>query len=228
MSDSKKNYDIILNNLKSRSRNKQEIYQVTCEVFEGFKNSIEQISGRLQKDVKKISDLVTVEYRELNDFEFMLKVAGDVLIFSMHTNVFLVNPKSYIHKTDYVKEDPVRAYCGVIHIHNFLADSVKYNRANDLGYLVARIFVNKERHFFTEGRGQLGFLYESFPTNVFTEEVYKNIVELVINYCIEFDLLTPDYEQIQAITLENKQLQYGNSGYQTDKLLGYKFSSELK
>lgn len=228
MSDSNKNYDIILNNLKSRSRHKQDIYKITCEVFDGFKNSVEQIAGRLQEDVKKISDLVTVEYRELNDFECMLKISGDILIFSMHTNVFMVNPKSYIYKTDYVKEDPVRAYCGVVHIHNFLADSIKYNRTKDLGYLVARVFVNKDKHFFVEGQGQLGFAYEAFPKNVFTEQTYEDIVGLAINYSIEFDLLAPDYEQVQAVTLKDKQLQYGNSGYQTDKVLGYKFSSELE
>ncbi|HYH55775.1 MAG TPA: hypothetical protein VD772_04140, partial [Anseongella sp.] len=120
-----------------------------------------------------------------------------------------------------------RAYCGVIHVHNFLADSIRYNRINDTGYLVARIFVNKERHFFVEGRGQFSFLYEDFTRNVLSKAVIEGIVELAINHSIEFDLVAPDFEQIQAISLMDKQLEYGNSGYQTDKQLGYKFSAHL-
>ena len=43
--------------------------------------------------------------------------------------------------TSYVKEDKNRSYCGVIHLYNFLADSFKYNRLNDVGYLIGRVFI---------------------------------------------------------------------------------------
>jgi hypothetical protein len=42
-------------------------------------------------------------------------------------------------------------YFGVVNVYNFLSDSFRYNRERDLGYLVARIFLNKEGHFFVQG-----------------------------------------------------------------------------
>ena len=46
-----------------------------------------------------------------------------------------------------------RTYCGVINMYNFLSDSFKYNRENDLGYLIGRMFINKENTF-VEGKGK--------------------------------------------------------------------------
>lgn len=219
------NYQAILDNLKGRAALKQDVYKEVCQVFKELVASLEVLSGKLREDIAEVKD-VELELRELNPFETMLKFGSDVLIFSMHTNVFYVNPAHFIHKSAYVKDDNSRAYCGVIHVHNFLADSIKYNRINDTGYLVARIFVNRERHFFVEGRGQFGFLFEDFTNSVLVKPLIDNIVELAINHSIEFDLIAPDFENIQAISLMDKQLQFGNSGYQTDKQLGYKFSAE--
>ena len=65
--------------------------------------------------------------------------------------VVMVNSYLQREKQKYVKEDKMRSFCGVIHVYNFLNDSFKYNRLNDVGNLVARIFVNKDKHFFVEG-----------------------------------------------------------------------------
>lgn len=221
------NYQVILGNLKGRAALKQAIYKETCNVFKELLSSLEVLSTKLKADIAGVEN-VQLELKELNQFESMLKFGSDVLIFSMHTNVFYVNPAHFIHKTTYVKEDNSRSYCGVIHIHNFLSDSIKYNRTNDNGYLVARIFVNRERHFFVEGRGQFAVLYEDFTANTIDKVIIDNIVELAINHSIEFDLVAPDFENIKAISLMDKQLQYANLGYQTDKQLGYKFSAQAK
>lgn len=219
------NYQTILDNLKGRAALKQAVYKEVCKTYSELLASLKALSVRLKEDLVDLED-VEVELKELNQFECMLKFGSDVLIFSMHSNVFFVNPAHFIHKMGYVKEDGSRAYCGVIHIHNFLADSIKYNRVNDNGHLVARIFVNKEQHFFAEGRGQFAFLFEDFAGLKLDRPLVDNIVELAINHSVEFDLIAPDYERIQAISLKDKQTLYGNSGYQTDKQLGYQFSAQ--
>ena len=75
----------------------------------------------------------------------------------MHTNTFYLK-NHHIWNSSYVKEDKYRAYCSVINVYNFLSDSFKYNRVNDLGFMIGRIFINKEKHFFTEGNGRMSFL----------------------------------------------------------------------
>jgi hypothetical protein len=76
-----------------------------------------------------------------------LKAAGDLIIFHMHTNVFKLDQSHSLWKSSYLEEDEMRGYFGLINVYNFLSDSFKFNREGDLGYLVARIFLNKDGHF---------------------------------------------------------------------------------
>ncbi len=102
-------------------------------------------------------------------------------------------------RTAYVKEDDSRSYCGIINIYNFLSDSFKYNRFNDIGYLIGRIFINKDNHYFIEGKRELGFLYNNFGKHEMNRETAQQIIETAITYTINFDLLTPPYETVKRL-----------------------------
>lgn len=65
----------------------------------------------------------------------------------MHTNVFCFPPEHAVGKSSYVLETPTRGYCGMIQAYNFLSDSLKYQRLSDIGYLLARLFINAEGNF---------------------------------------------------------------------------------
>ena len=107
----------------------------------------------------------------------------------MHSNIFTFNKQHSIWNNNYVKENNLNSYCGIINIYNFLSDSIKYNRQHDLGFLIGRIFVNQEKHFFTDGQGQLGFLFNNLENNIITEENIEKIVNCSIMYALEFDWL---------------------------------------
>jgi hypothetical protein len=109
----------------------------------------------------------------------------------------------------------------MIEIYNFLADSLKYQRVNDTGYLIGRIFINRENHFIVEGKGQMGFLFNDFGSQILTKEIFENIVEIAILYCIEFDLWAPPMEQIQEITVLDKIQQAGTIAHKTSKRMGF-------
>ncbi|MDQ3073059.1 MAG: hypothetical protein M3Q97_07355, partial [Bacteroidota bacterium] len=141
---------------------KQFIFRKTIDTFKLFKQHINQVAGEVQGQMVPIDKNIEVSAFESGDFEVGLKFSGDTLYFMMHTNVFNFPPEHAIHRTDYVREDPLRAYCGMIMIYDFLSDSIKYNRLNDIGYLIARVFVNKEGHFFVQGKRQFSFLYNDF------------------------------------------------------------------
>ena len=114
----------------------------------------------------------------------------------------------------------------MIQIYNFLSDSIKYHRHNDLGYLIGRIFINKEGHFFVEGKRQLAFLYNEFKDQIITKQQVMNIIESAILYSLSFDLLTPPYEEVQVISLMEKIQQSGVMAQKTGKRVGFKFSSD--
>ena len=120
----------------------------------------------------------------------------------------------------------MNSYCGVINIYNFLADSFKYNRVNDIGYLVARIFVNKDNHFFVEGKRQSEEIVKEFDVDTISPGIIRQIVETAIQYCIEFDLLVPPYDQVKMATVDQMQQKISHSKMITGKRLGFSFNSD--
>ncbi|MCI5055622.1 MAG: hypothetical protein MRY83_05905, partial [Flavobacteriales bacterium] len=188
-----KAFEIILDTIKHKSAMKQQVYRNTLRVFgylkESLKDLVRDINEKLIHD--DVDDNIKVEHKTRGSFETQIKVAGDILIYHMHTNIFQFDKSHGMYNSSYIKEDEQRAYCGVINIYNFLSDSLKYNRLNDSGYLVARIFINKDMHFFVEGKRQLGFLYNDFIHSVIDEEKVREILESTILYTLDFDLLTP-------------------------------------
>jgi len=152
----------ILSTLKEKSTTKQHVYDQTLDVFKSIKNVLEKLAKEYNEQLLHSDSRILFEYKDNGVFEAELKFSGDVLVFMMHTNVFEFNREHNIWKMGYVKENALNSYCGVIHIYNFLADSFKYQRYEDLGYLVGRIFINKDKHYFVEGKKQLAFLYNDF------------------------------------------------------------------
>jgi len=144
----------------------------------------------------------------------------------MHTNVFDFDKSHNIWNTSYLKEDELRAYCGMINIYNFLADSFKYNRVNDLGYLVARFFVNKELHYFVEGKRQLGFLYNDFVNKKINQKDIREIIESSILYSMDFDLLTPPYNSMKEVSVIDVIETTNAMKIKTGKRLGFKFFND--
>ena len=68
----------------------------------------------------------------------------------------------------------------------FLADSLKYNRTEDLGYLVCRIFINRENHFFIESKGSIGIKYSMFSFEPINKEQLIEVVNELIIFAISF------------------------------------------
>ena len=206
---------------------KQEVYRKSVSTFALLKEVLKELADEYRELLKnKVDDNTLPVYQEKGPFEAEFKLGGDMLIFSMHSNVFVFNREHPIWKLDYVTANPVNSYCGVFNIYNFLADSFKYNRMEDLGYLIARIFVNRENHFFVEGKRQSSELVKDFGSDEMTKEYMREILETAIQYAIDFDLLVPPYDQVKIVTVEQMHTEINNSKIQTGKRLGFKFNSD--
>jgi hypothetical protein len=206
---------------------KQEVYRKAVSTFVLLKEVLKELADEYRENIKtKVDDNVLPVYQEKGPFEAEFRLGGDMLIFSMHSNVFVFNREHPIWKLEYVTANPMNSYCGVFNIYNFLADSFKYNRIEDLGYLIARIFVNRENHFFVEGKRQSGELVKDFGSDEMTKEYMREILETAIQYAIDFDLLVPPYDQVKIVTVEQMHTEINNSKIQTGKRLGFKFNSD--
>ena len=210
-----------------KSTVKQKAYDNTLKSFVILKKVLKQLERDYLSVVKdKVPAPLLPAFRDRGPFEVEFKIAGDLLIFSMHSNVFEFDNKHPVLKTKYIDEDPLRSYCGTINIYNFLADSFKYNRMNDIGYLVARIFINKDDHFFVEGKRQTAETVKDFAIDSISPGNVRQIVETAIQYCIEFDLLVPPYDQVKMATVEQMREKMTHSKMTTGKRLGFAFNSD--
>ena len=206
---------------------KQVVYQKTIRSFALLKEVLKELAEEYREQlIDKVEDNLLPSFQEKGLFEAEFKIGGDLLIFSMHSNVFVFNREHPIWKLDYIKENPMNSYCGVFNIYNFLNDSFKYSRYEDLGYLIARIFVNRENHFFVEGKRQSGEVVKDFGTDELTKEYLKEIIVTAVQYAVDFDLLVPPYDQVKIVSVEQMTAEINHSKIQTGKRLGFKFNSD--
>ena len=105
-------------------------------------------------------------------------------------------------------------------------DSFRYNRENDAGYLIARIFINKEGHYFVEGKRQKGTGINHFGTSIINAENWQKIVETAILYSLEFDLLVPPYDDVKIISMMQMNGEIMSSKMQTGKRLGFVYNAD--
>ncbi len=216
----------LFENVLNKAILKQNVYDKTLEASKLFKEVIIEIVDEFKKKMPSKETHISFEYRDKDVFEMELRFAGDVLIFMMHSNVFEFSRNHEIMRTNYIREDKDRSYCGIINIYNFLADSFKYNRENDVGYLIGRVFINNENHFYVDGKKELGLIYNNFANNIMTKEAARDIVEKAILYTSNFDLLTPPYDEVKEVSVYEIQSNIDNIRLKTGKRLGFKFQAD--
>lgn len=217
---------LILQLIEDKSSLKQDVFELTKKKFSEIREVLEQTVTELESEFADKDNRIQFYYKKKGDFEAEVKVAGDILIFHMHTNVFQFDKSHSMWRSSYLKDNENNGFVGIINIYNFLADSFKFNREGDSGYLIARIFVNHEGHFLVQGKRQLGFLYNDFVGSVLTKDKILEIVESAILYTLDFDMLTPPYQHMQEVTVGAIQAQSENLNIRTGKRLGFKFSND--
>jgi len=226
MMDAKESQELIFRTLKEKSILKQDLFNNTLLNFKVLKQVLKEVGDDLKDKMSTVDERVIIEYKNVDEHEVHLRIAGDILIFNMHTNVFKFDQSNSLWRSSYFKEDENRGYTGVINIYNFLNDSFKYNRVNDAGYLIARLFINKENHYMVEGKRQLGFLYNDLINSVIDKEQMTAFVQSVILYTLDFDLYVPPYDLVKEVSVyEIKQISEGLK-LKTAKRLGFKFNAD--
>ena len=216
----------IIDRLTKKSVTKYQVYDNTLAAFDMVKAAFQKVADATNKEMKSLDKEIPVDYKERGKFEVEVKAAGDLLIAVMHTNVFEFPKSHVVQQSKYIKDDPMRAYTGIIYFYNFLADSFKYDRLNDAGYLVGRMFINKDNHFLVEGKRQLGFLFNDFIHQTVNEEAVKEIIEAALIFSIDFDIVVPPYEQVGAISVQEMKSVTSSYSLKTGKKLGFQLSNK--
>jgi hypothetical protein len=217
---------VIISTLKEKSILKQKVYDYTFESFTVLKEVLKGLSKEINSNLSGIDSRIRMEYSDRSNFDAQLKVASDILLFSMHSNIFQFDRDHPAWKTPYIQKDKYNAYSGVINIYNFLADSFRYSRMDDLGYLIARIFINHEKQYFVEGKRQMGMLFTNFGNEEISKKSLEIIISTAIQYSLDFDLLVPPYDTVKIATVGQAEAKIQHSKVMTGKRLGFQFNSD--
>jgi hypothetical protein len=216
----------IISTLKQKSMLKQKVYDNTFEWFGVVKEILRDLAKEVNVKLGDVDSRVKMEYIDRSSFDAQLKVAGDILLFSMHSNIFQFDREHPAWKTPYIQKSKFNAYSGIINIYNFLFDSFKYSRLDDLGYLIARIFINHENQYLVEGKRQMGMLFSNYGNEAITKSSLQVIISTAIQYSLEFDLLVPPYDTVKIATVGQAEAKIQHSRVITGKRLGFQFNSD--
>lgn len=226
MSELEEKKQIIINTLRQKSLLKQKVYDNTLEWFGVVKDILKTLARDVNTNLGNLDPRIKLEYTDRSNFDAQIKVAGDILLFSMHSNIFQFDREHPAWKTPYIQKNKLNAYSGIINIYNFLFDSFKYSRLDDLGYLIARIFINHENQYLVEGKRQMGMLFSNYGNEAITRSSLKNIISTAIQYSLEFDLLVPPYDTVKIATVGQAEAKIQHSRVITGKRLGFQFNSD--
>lgn len=216
----------IVTTLKEKSVLKQKVYDNTLEWFGVVKDILKTMARDVNTNLGNVDSRVKMEYTDRSNFDAQLKVAGDILLFSMHSNIFQFDREHPAWKTPYIQKNKFNAYSGIINIYNFLFDSFKYSRQDDLGYLIARVFINHENQYLVEGKRQMGMLFSNYGNEAISRNSLQVIISTAIQYCLEFDLLVPPYDTVKIATVGQAEAKIQHSRVITGKRLGFQFNSD--
>lgn len=218
------NHKIILDLLLNKAALKQNIADDCNVLFASLKEAIKNELTLLQSKIK--DKRIRLSYKEKGDYEMYVFIGSDVLVFHQHNNVFRLPDDNALWGTNYLRSDDKRGYFGLIYIYNFLAESFIQNRYEDSGYLIGRMFINHERHFMMEGKGQLGYLFRDVENAQINDAIITMIVQASFAHAIEFDLLTPPFEYVQELSVGQIQAISNNLQLKTGKRLGFKMKTD--
>ena len=194
----------ILETIVRKSSLKQQVFDNTFATFNELKDILFEMSSEWDDELDgRIDRRVRIEYRDRGKFETQFQVASDLLIFRMHTDVFEFDANHLVWQSPYVQADRDNSYCGI-----------------------GRIFINRERCYFVEGKRQTSMRPIAFGRAAITREALVGILETAIAYSLDFDLLTPPYEDAKRVTVDQFNTKMDNSKFVTGKRLGYDFEVE--
>ena len=217
----------ILETIVRKSTLKQKVFDSTFWAFNQLKETLLEMASEMDDELDgKLDRRVRLEYRDRGKFEAQLQIANDLLIFQMHTDVFEFDDAHPIWKTPYVQADRENSYCGVVNIYNFTSDSFKFTGNADEGYLIGRLFINRDRRYFVEGKGQTTLRAADFGKDEIDHDALIAILESAIAFSLDFDLLLPPYEENKRVTVDQFNTKMDNSKFVTGKRLGYEFNVE--
>jgi len=86
--------------------------------------------------------------------------------------------------------------------------------------------VNNENHYFIEGKREVGALYTSFSHTIVDNDSVRDIIMSSMDYTNSFDLLTPPFDEVKIISVDEINSKFNAKRQITAKRLGFEFKQD--
>lgn len=183
-----------------------DIKEEIDRVFLEMKHTSIKLTEILNKhwETEHCGTKTVIDFEGTGNYEFQLNFAEESLLFTLHNNVVSFPDEHIIHKNPMVKEDNYNAFFGLISVFNFLQNSLDQRRLRDSGFLVSRFFINKEKHFYTEGLKQMTFLYPDLSKNKLEDDVISLFLVKNIEAALNLNPILVPFEKQKTITVAQR------------------------
>ncbi|MFN3802932.1 hypothetical protein [Belliella pelovolcani] len=192
----------IIEKLETTTKLKHDLFNQLVMYFDNLEKTCREVASELENagNIKNMP----IRVEKVNDYEFLFRIGGDVLIFMMQSNIVRIPDEAYISKTKYLKNDVSLRYFGQVLIYNFLADTITYGRLEDPGYLISRVLLNRGNKFFLEGDRKIVFGFPELKENIVSKEKNRQLIEGLILSALNNDLIAPNFHDIMMINYHQK------------------------
>jgi hypothetical protein len=85
-----KKKSMIVDTLKSKSVLKEKVYDNTSVAFMIIKDILKNLTKEVNTSLLGIDPRIRMEYTDRSNYDAQLRVAADMLLFSMHSNIFKI------------------------------------------------------------------------------------------------------------------------------------------
>lgn len=194
--------DAIYETLRGKSALNKKVMTETQQAFALLRECSEKTALKLREIIVSKKDELEAKVDDGGEHNFSVEIGPDVIAFTNVHDVSAPSADMACLKSDYVREDPSRAYFGQILVYNFLTTSYLQRKMDEPGYMVARILVNKDGRFTVEGVGKMAEAFSDLASNTVSKETMQKVVESCILAALAIDLMMPPADQIQIISLE--------------------------
>ena len=101
MSDPQDPIEHISRLLESKSTAKQVTYKNLLSAFKSLSAESKRVIGELKKKSTPGDEDVTLDFKQISEHEFDVKLAGDLLVFILHTNIVTFDDAHPVMQSEY-------------------------------------------------------------------------------------------------------------------------------
>jgi hypothetical protein len=129
---------------------------------------------------------------------------------------------NYAEKSDHEASISFAGDTLIFHLHSNVFNFDKSHFMYNSPYIKQ----DEDRAYCSEGKRQLGYLYNDFSTSIMNKETSMSVIESAVLYAIDFDLLTPNYEQVKQVSIGEIYYHSEMLQQKTGKRMGFLFQAD--